>query len=434
MVKIVKKVWNKIFYRKNLLNQMSCKIDYLAEENKLLCEEIYKLKKQSIKIISDMNNSSSYLQLMNINKYSNKNKVLIVGFYGAPNLGDELMLETILDHLKDDDKVEITIMLCENYDYDITKYPCANIIHYPRNFADINYLAQYFDTILFGGGALIDDYDYESESDQLSLGYTLINLSMRAIKYKKKTILYGLSTSKTITNEEFIEKLKYISKNCTYFSLRDTNSLKVLNQCGIDTENIKIVNDIVLSNKDLLISDNKADNIITAIYVCNEKTYQLCIELTKILLNNYKNSRIVFMPYYSYKNNDLLFYKKIINEIQDDRLSINNPPYSMKELNSILSKSKLIVSMRYHISLIANFNNIKTISLLYSINNQYQNKMNYIYDNYKFKKNMCDYTKLDDFKKIIESYQKDKIDNKKITKVIEQSNNEINNMINLINS
>ena len=40
-------------------------------------------------------------------------RVLIMGFYGARNIGDELMLRTLLDYY-DEKNIEVTIMMSDN--------------------------------------------------------------------------------------------------------------------------------------------------------------------------------------------------------------------------------------------------------------------------------------------------------------------------------
>ena len=109
------------------------------------------------------------------------------------------------------------------------------IIEFSQNGVQMSGISNITITLIIGGGALLDDTDYTLNSNMLSLPTTLINLSYRMITCKKNVILYGLSSSYELNNKEFIRKLNYISSNANYFSLRDTNSLKILNKCGINT-------------------------------------------------------------------------------------------------------------------------------------------------------------------------------------------------------
>lgn len=58
----------------------------------------------------------------------------------------------------------------------------------------------------------------------------------------------GLSTNSEIKDKSFVSKLKYIIDNITYISLRDTNSLQSLKESNINTQNVDIVNDIILAS------------------------------------------------------------------------------------------------------------------------------------------------------------------------------------------
>lgn len=128
-------------------------------------------------------------------KDNNKKKVLLCGFYGAYNLGDELTLETLLDFLNEYKNISLTIMLCNNSQYDISRYSNINFIHCPQTVFDFNYLSDYYDMVIFGGGTLISDIDYDNKYiNELPLSRTLIELTKLMVSKKKKCLWLGLST------------------------------------------------------------------------------------------------------------------------------------------------------------------------------------------------------------------------------------------------
>lgn len=310
------------------------------------------------------------------------------------------MLLTILNKLSSfDNTLDITVMMSENYNFDITNYPKCKIIHYPKNIIDINTLANYYDTVIFGGGALLDDSDYNLNSNMLSLGTTLINLAHRMITCKKKVILYGLSSSYELNNKEYIRKLNYVASNASYFSLRDTNSLKVLKNYGINTDKIKIVHDLVYSldyykyNKTFM-----KDSYIKVglIYVCNENNYDKLCELTKAIVkyfkDNKKNYKIVMVPFYEYLNNDTSYYKKIIDNLKDENIEVLEYTNNVDEIFSTISNLDVCVSMRYHGTLISNMLGVPTLNLLYDIHRHYKNKVDYLYKNYGYKNYQVNYS------------------------------------------
>ena len=340
-------------------------------------------------------------EMLTLDSNVTKKRVLLAGFYGAPNLGDELMLEVLVSKLKKLDNIDLTVMLSENRDYDITKYPNFKIIHYPKSILDINILANYFDTVIFGGGALLDDHDYNYYNNQLTLSNSLINICYRMIQFNKQTILYGLSTSNTFSNEEYLVKLDYIFKNCTYISLRDTNSLEVLQKYNIDVSKVKIVDDLVFScNYKDFEHKNTHELCIGVNYICTEDSYNLIkSNLEKIIEYLNKNKikyKILLLPFYEYCNNDTSYYKKLIIELNDNNITIANSMYSFKNVCDVLKNVDVAISMRYHGTLLFNLFGIPNINILYDIHRHYNNKIKYLYDNYKFEKNQVLFSNLND--------------------------------------
>lgn len=199
-------------------------------------------------MISDIPEQYEYvnLEFLTMKKYEGKN-ILLVGFYGAYNLGDELMLQSLLCAMKEEKKIHITVMLCDNLSYDYTDFPNVSIIHYPKNILDYNILAQQYDYLIWGGGALIDDTQYESRNVK-NLGNMLLDLSKRFIAFDKKCIMLGLSSNRQISNRSYIDGLRYIVKNSTFFSVRDGYTKEVLMQLEVPKKNIQSISDLVFSH------------------------------------------------------------------------------------------------------------------------------------------------------------------------------------------
>lgn len=346
------------------------------------------------KLISEINKSNSNLlnfeslRIINETK-TGKKKILICGFYGAVNLGDELMLLTLLKEI-DIEKYDVTLMLCDNPQADLTQYGKCNIIHYPTNTLEFNILANYYDCLIFGGGALIDDIQY-NENGHISLSKILIDMTTQFITFNKKTILYGLSTNKEINDLDFIRKLSFLVENCTYFSLRDTHSIETLKKCGIETSKIHLVDDIVFANNYMITNNNSRDYKIGMIFICTHETEKQVEKYIKTIIDylksNNKKYTISLIPFYNYNNNDEVCFKRIIANIKDKNINVLSMPKNMEELQKVFNEYNYFVSMRYHATLIANLMNKKVLNIIYSKHRHYENKMKYIYDHYKFEEN-----------------------------------------------
>ena len=163
------------------LKTESKKYDDLNNKLDLLQTELNNVKSLNELLFNNIQIEKKFMnfEMLTLDSNVTKKRVLLAGFYGAPNLGDELMLEVLVSKLKKLDNIDLTVMLSENRDYDITKYPNFKIIHYPKSILDINILANYFDTVIFGGGALLDDHDYNYYNNQLTLSNFLINICLK---------------------------------------------------------------------------------------------------------------------------------------------------------------------------------------------------------------------------------------------------------------
>lgn len=332
--------------------------------------------------------------------YSKKKKILICGFYGAKNLGDELMLNTLIEKIKTIGEFEISIMLSKNFYTDISKYEGASIIYFPNKTSDFSLIAKKFDCLIFGGGAIIDDENYQSNSE-ITLGRILVDLSTQFILNNKKTILYGLSTNEKIKDKLFIKNLSYVIENCSYISLRDTNSYDTLQNLGLNCTKIKIVHDIVFcndyKNNTNKITLNKTKNIrIGFIYICFNDLKNKINKTTKEIIRYYENKNISitlkFIPFYNYNNNDEEFYNSLIKELELKNAIITDFPNNIAELCDILNTCDIIISMRYHGTLISNIIQKNTICINYDSHKHYNNKNKYLFDKYLFNKNIINFS------------------------------------------
>lgn len=373
------------------MNDMLDKVKDLEKDNTDIKYAINKLSKDLEKVTKNFNYVNlETLQLNNFNS-TGKKKLLLCGFYGAVNLGDELMLGTLLKFIDESNCFDVTIMLCDNQYIDITRYGKYNFIHYPINHTDLNNIANYFDCLIFGGGAHIDDVGYD-DNKHLSMGRILTDLTMRFITFEKKTALFGLSSNEKIENPEFIKKLNYIVNNCDYFALRDKYSMEALKSCGIDTSKIKLVDDIVFAEDYKLLNRKDKKTVeIGAIFICDKQTEKQIENYLKSIGKYFEKEKkkyhIKLIPFYDYNDNDKYFYGRILERINDKNISIMNMPKNVNELQDVFNESDCIISMRYHATLIANIMNKKVLNIVYDKHRHYVNKMKYIYDNYKYDNN-----------------------------------------------
>lgn len=401
---LIKRLQQNAKMAKNTILKIQSDINDLKISVNELKKETDANKKYLLENVNQINANINQLEtrfnFQNLRHSHDKKQILVAGFFGAFNLGDEIMLQTILGELSSYPNIEVTIMLSENYSCDLTKYSTNKFIFYPKSIFEMQSLANYFDTLIFAGGALIDDNNYSTGMGQINLGSILVNLGILFNQNKKRTIFYGLSSNTNLTNSNFTEKLQKVIQDSSLFLLRDSLSLETITSSNINTSKIKIVDDLAFANKDLYAFTQKPStsnhNQISLIYVFTEETYPKLLTFTKKLLDYLDNEiKLKIIPFYDYTDNDLMFANRLTAEINSARLeTLSKIPLEAEDLGKIINSSLAVISMRYHGTLISNFLRKKTLCINYDIHDHYPNKNKYLYDYYKFPKLEIKYSNL----------------------------------------
>jgi len=410
------------------ISECSQKIDVISNGKDEIKRELQNLNESIQQLKYKKDEKYEKYEIQDINIEQNKKNILLVGFYGAFNLGDELMLETLLEYLDNIENKSITIMLADNPNYNIEKYKDVKFISYPITIYDINHIAEKFDYVIFGGGAIIDDSNYRIDrSYRYDLGAIFIKLAIRAIAFGKKVISIGLSTSNMITNEEFIDNLEFIINNSTYFSVRDEFSKKYILSLLKEkpTKEIYLIEDIVVANKKIknnirnsVIDKSKIKNV-GIVYISNDNNKEKLINLIDGVRKKYGNAHINLIPFYEYCNCDTNFFESVNNEFDSNNCTIIKYPNNIQETISVFNDNDLIVGLRYHAILLANILNIPCIPVLYDINSQYEFKIEYL--NKIFKKDaLVKYSTIsaEDIENCIANIETNKLNNYELCNLI----------------
>ena len=271
-----------------------------------------------------------YLYLLN----NTKTKVLLAGFYGARNLGDELMMQKVYQDL-DVDKSSVYVLMCDNPELNVFQYPGMNMIHYPKTKFDYSFLADQFDCVIFGGGAVIDDVMYrKKDSFTFDMGKIFAELGTAFIQRKKAVYSLGLSTSKELNDLEYIEKMKNIISRSRFFSVRDKYSAELLRE--ITGQEINQINDIVLTyERPRCVEMRKTKFTIGIIWICYDDLKDQLYYLLEELLGFYRNIdlELRLIPFYDYCNCDYNFYLKTKEHFGNDgRIVLAKMPGTFEDI------------------------------------------------------------------------------------------------------
>ncbi len=362
---------------------------------------------------------------------TNKEKILICGYYGARNGGDELMLWFLLNTIPQNK--DVTILLSRNERLDAAVYFPFKTIHYASKVDDCAALAREFDTIILGGGTTLDDTDYDNSGARNQLAYIELTVSRLALQVGKKVIVFGLSANKNLTNPRFIEELKTLVDGADYFSLRDKNSFNTFAKAGIDTKKIKLIDDLALGNTYETVKREQTEHVVGLVvvrYFENDDMLNALIEHTVEYYESKQQPTIIRLTtFFDNNDHDLHLFDETIKRYEGGgrsrvKLEITNTKLDVAGIASALDSCDTIVSMRYHATLIAGFALGKKVLCvnLGDTHAHYHNKNKYIKDNYLPGLTSINYQDINNKDKFFESLdeaerQTPKIDEKRLRSI-----------------
>ena len=294
----------------------------------------------------------------------NKKKILIIGWYGEGNIGDEAILLSIKNDLEREFSAEVKA-LSTRVEYTkrmqgveaVSHMPLSmksfvlNLFNFKKFKPAINAIKE-SDIILLGGGGFLSDWSYFNPFNWLK--YIVL-----AKLFGKKTMLYAIGAGPFRTKfGKFCVRFvvnNYIDK----ITVRDTESKDWLLKSGVKKE-IVISGDPVIGleyEKSVLDLENKTKKRIT--FVLNpylkEKNPSKYRNLEEALIEYIrmfqdKKYELLFLPFENSK--DFEFNKEIIDKSGVEAKLINvelDPNTTM----NILAKSDVVVSLRLHGNIMA---------------------------------------------------------------------------------
>lgn len=313
-------------------------------------------------------------------------KILLQGYYGEDNLGDDYILLSIIDSLKNIDNIHIDCLVSKNvYNFFMQKY--KYITFFEKNKSRIyNQLIHCKliiknDYWIIGGGGL-----FPTENIKALFVYTF-KIILASI-LKKKVILYGIEINsmeknmskslwKAITNMvDFISTRNMQTKNLL-INLNSTFTKKVFNYSDVtfalQTEKEFFTQDSISDIKHFsglptpyilwgLAMPWNPTELETAHY--QERYEMLCNQIAKIC-DYFINYTHVFLPFYY--NSDIAFIGDVIKKIKSPYLIIDKKSsINLDEKRLIFKYADFCFCMRYHSVLFALYHEKPFFSISYS--------------------------------------------------------------------
>jgi polysaccharide pyruvyl transferase CsaB len=263
-------------------------------------------------------------------------KILLAGYYGLNNIGDEAILEKFIELLKEVSKdIEITVMSGKP-DYTRKVYGVNSIDR--KDFIKVNQSIFKSDVVIFGGGSLLQDV-----TSKRSIYYYLY-IIMISVLMKKKVLLLsqGIGPVKSKTNRILISCLL---NRVDFITVRDLNSMSELRRLKINDEIIGFSADPVIdfgTHLPKTISAKKKVGLSFR-YWKDADVINPLIFIIKDLRN--KGIDIVLIPFHY--NEDIDLINEIGSKSEEQVCSIKEK-MTPKELYNVISGLDLLIGSRLH--------------------------------------------------------------------------------------
>ncbi|WP_036729250.1 polysaccharide pyruvyl transferase CsaB [Peptoniphilus mikwangii] len=296
-----------------------------------------------------------------------RNKILVSGYYGYNNIGDEAILKGLVDGISLHSDAEI-VVLSKNPDWTEKKYNVKSVNR--SNLFEIISAVRNCDMVLSGGGSLMQDI-----TSKKSILYYLAILKLGML-FKKKTFVYSQGIGPIN-----LKRNKYLARNILskvdFLNVRDKASARELRELGVNRD-ILVTTDTVFGinkpnldfGRDILKKLNvREDKKNICFTIMNWKNYgdrtisEIVSTIEKIVQK--KDVNIIFVPFFYHL--DLEIERKIYNLLKEkyENIYLVEEYLHVKEYLSLIGTMDIMVSMRLHGLIFATLMGVYPIGISY---------------------------------------------------------------------
>ncbi len=295
-------------------------------------------------------------------------KILIAGYYGFGNIGDEAILESVINKLSSKlGDIEIEVLSAKpNKTLDKYNIPCID----RRSFPQVVKAIKKCDLLVIGGGSLLQDV-----TSKKSIYYYLAIIYM-GLAFKKKIMMYsqGIGPIHRNINRGLTS---WLLSKVDFITVRDKNSRKELIKMGVTENKIAVAADPVIglkkTGKEIGLEilkkhqknfDESKSTIGLAFRYWNnneEKINEILVNTTN-RLSDLLDVNIVFIPFHH--SEDIKVLRAIEPKMQN-KVVLVKEKYGVQEMLSIMENLDLLVGVRLHSLIFAAVAQIPMIAISY---------------------------------------------------------------------
>ncbi|QAT42577.1 polysaccharide pyruvyl transferase CsaB [Aminipila luticellarii] len=294
-------------------------------------------------------------------------KILISGYYGFNNIGDESILRAVVDNLQDRlEDIEITV-LSQDPVSTAEKYGVKSASR--KSMKSIVKAVKRCDLLVSGGGSLLQDV-----TSKKSILYYLIIMWLAQL-FRKKIFIYSQGIGPINSNLNRRLTARTLSK-VSGIVVRDEASKEFLAEIGVDPQRVEVTADPVLRIKPvpLIIGQEilrkegiqiDRDRLTVGFAIRERKTDsefvdELCIAIDRLVTE--QKAQIVLIPFHY--SEDVGVIEELEKRLGDKVCSIKHK-YLTNEMLSIIGNMDLLVGVRLHALIHSAIMNVPMIGISY---------------------------------------------------------------------
>ena len=274
-------------------------------------------------------------------------KILLSGYYGYNNAGDEAILKSIIQNIKSIDNTANITVLSDNIEFTKSKYGINavkrfNVIHIIKSLLSC-------DILISGGGTLFQD---KTSTRSLIYYTSIINL---AKFFGKKVMIYANGIG-PLEKKKNINRVKKSIQNSDIITLRDKEAMQIVENMNIVDKKIYLTTDPVFclseSNEDIVNNIIKENNIDDSkdFVIISVRSWEKQGEFTNLfaktcdyIIDTY-NKNVIFLILQ--QPHDFVATQTITKKMKNKSYIIQNiVPVDMMGL---MKKASYVISMRLH--------------------------------------------------------------------------------------
>lgn len=310
--------------------------------------------------------------------------ILIAGYYGAGNTGDEAILSLLLAGFRRKRQGVDFVVISSNPE-ETARTHAVQSIHFNDIPALIN-ATKLCDLFILGGGGLFHDYWEADEKHLLTQRHIALSfygtLILLAKMFNKPVMLYAVGVG-PLFYQSGIQLTGFCFENADQATVRDQQSLELIKQLGIAPDNVTLTADPAFLQET---DSEAAKKIINGLFLTERPIVGVCVrnwdiglsaekwqlELAKALdlfAENY-DVNILFIPFQISSADilvdDLVVAENIVSTMKHrDRGLVIDEIYSPELISGLIAECQILLGMRLHSLIFAATAHVPMVGIIY---------------------------------------------------------------------